>query len=74
MNAGYFEEASAWRDWLLRAAAGSPDQVQIMYGIRGERELREWEVDWLCGYEGSRPVRIGNAAVGAAPAWTFTAR
>ena len=62
MNAGYFEEASAWRDWLLRAAAGSPEQVQIMYGIRGERELREWQVDWLCGYEGSKPVRIGNAA------------
>ena len=62
MNAGYFEEASAWRDWLLRAAAGSPDQVQIMYGIRGERRLMEWEVDWLCGYEGSTPVRIGNAA------------
>ncbi len=62
MNAGYFEEASAWRDWLLRAAAGSPNQVQIMYGIRGERELMEWEVGWLCGYEGSKPVRIGNAA------------
>jgi GH15 family glucan-1,4-alpha-glucosidase len=62
MNAGYFEEALAWRDWLLRAVAGSPDQVQIMYGIRGERQLREWEVDWLCGYEGSKPVRVGNAA------------
>jgi GH15 family glucan-1,4-alpha-glucosidase len=62
MNAGYFEEARAWRDWLLRAAAGSPDQVQIMYGIRGERHLREWEVDWLDGYEGSKPVRVGNAA------------
>jgi len=63
MNAGYFEEARAWRDWLLRAAAGSPDQVQIMYGIRGERHLREeWKVDWLCGYQGSKPVRIGNAA------------
>jgi GH15 family glucan-1,4-alpha-glucosidase len=45
MNAGYFEEACAWRDWLLRAAAGSPDQVQIMYGIRGERQLVEWEID-----------------------------
>ncbi len=44
MNAGYFEEARAWRDWLLRAVAGSPDQVQIMYGIRGERNLLEWEV------------------------------
>jgi GH15 family glucan-1,4-alpha-glucosidase len=62
MNAGFFEEASAWRDWLLRAAAGSPDQVQIMYGIRGERQLLEWEADWLKGYEDSRPVRIGNAA------------
>ena len=62
MNAGYFEEARAWRDWLLRAAAGSPDQMQIMYGIRGERHLMEWEVDWLGGYENSRPVRIGNAA------------
>jgi len=62
MNAGYFEEAGAWRDWLLRAAAGSPDQAQIMYGVRGERQLLEWEADWLCGYEGSRPVRIGNGA------------
>jgi GH15 family glucan-1,4-alpha-glucosidase len=62
MNAGYFEEAIAWRDWLLRASAGSPDQAQIMYGIRGERQLMEWEADWLCGYEGSKPVRIGNAA------------
>jgi GH15 family glucan-1,4-alpha-glucosidase len=64
MNAGYFEEARAWRDWLLRAVAGSADQVQIMYGIRGERNLMEWEVDWLRGYEGSKPVRIGNAASG----------
>jgi GH15 family glucan-1,4-alpha-glucosidase len=62
MNAGYFEEAQAWHDWLLRAVAGSPDQVQIMYGIRGERNLMEWEVPWLGGYEGSRPVRVGNAA------------
>jgi GH15 family glucan-1,4-alpha-glucosidase len=62
MNAGHFEEARAWRDWLLRAAAGSPDQVQIMYGIRGERHLKEWEVDWLRGYQGAKPVRIGNAA------------
>ena len=62
MNAGYFEEARAWRDWLLRAVAGSPDQVQIMYGIRGERNLLEWEVPWLDGYAGSKPVRIGNAA------------
>jgi GH15 family glucan-1,4-alpha-glucosidase len=62
MNAGYFEEAQAWHDWLLRAVAGSPDQVQIMYGIHGERNLMEWEVPWLCGYENSKPVRVGNAA------------
>ncbi len=62
MNAGYFEEAQAWHDWLLRAIAGSPDQVQIMYGIHGERNLREWEIPWLCGYENSKPVRVGNAA------------
>src|SRR5215469_12607222 len=62
MNAGYFEEAGAWRDWLLRAVAGSPDQVQIMYGIRGERNLMEWEVPWLSGYADSKPVRVGNAA------------
>jgi GH15 family glucan-1,4-alpha-glucosidase len=61
-NGGYFEEALAWQDWLLRALAGSPDQVQIMYGIKGERQLVEWEVGWLPGYEGSQPVRIGNAA------------
>jgi GH15 family glucan-1,4-alpha-glucosidase len=61
-NAGYIEEAEAWQDWLLRALAGSPDQVQIMYGLRGERQLMEWEVDWLPGYENSKPVRIGNAA------------
>ena len=62
MDAGYYDEARAWRDWLLRAAAGSPDQVQIMYGLGGERRLLEWDVPWLPGYEGSRPVRIGNAA------------
>ena len=64
MNSGYFDEAKAWRDWLLRAVAGAPDQVQIMYGIGGERRLTEWEVPWLCGYQGARPVRIGNAAAG----------
>ena len=53
MNAGYYEEAQAWRDWLLRAVAGSPEQVQIMYGIAGERRLTEWEMPWLPGYEGS---------------------
>jgi GH15 family glucan-1,4-alpha-glucosidase len=62
MSAGYREEASAWRDWLLRAALGSPDQIQIMYGLAGERQLNEWEVPWLPGYFGSGPVRIGNAA------------
>jgi GH15 family glucan-1,4-alpha-glucosidase len=62
MNSGYYQEAQAWRDWLLRAAAGSPDQVQIMYGVRGQRHLLEWEVGWLPGYEGSKPVRVGNAA------------
>jgi GH15 family glucan-1,4-alpha-glucosidase len=62
VRAGYFEEATAWQDWLLRAVAGSPDQVQIMYGLKGERELIEWEVPWLEGYEQSRPVRVGNAA------------
>ena len=61
-HAGYFDEAVAWQDWLLRALAGSPDQVQIMYGLRGDRQLLEWEVDWLPGYESSSPVRIGNAA------------
>jgi GH15 family glucan-1,4-alpha-glucosidase len=61
-TAGYHEEADAWQEWLLRAVAGSPDQVQIMYGLKGERSLVEWEADWLCGYENSRPVRIGNAA------------
>jgi GH15 family glucan-1,4-alpha-glucosidase len=61
-NGGYFEEAAAWQDWLLRALGGSPDQVQIMYGLSGERQLQEWTVDWLPGYEGSAPVRIGNAA------------
>jgi GH15 family glucan-1,4-alpha-glucosidase len=62
MNGGYFEEAEAWRDWLLRAAAGNPDQMQIMYGVAGERRLLEWSVDWLAGYENSQPVRVGNAA------------
>ena len=64
MNAGYYEEAGAWRDWLLRAVAGVPSQAQIMYSITGERRLTEWEVDWLPGYEGARPVRIGNGAHG----------
>jgi GH15 family glucan-1,4-alpha-glucosidase len=62
MNAGYFDEARAWRDWLMRAAAGAPAQTQIMYGLAGERRLMEHELPWLSGYENSRPVRIGNAA------------
>jgi GH15 family glucan-1,4-alpha-glucosidase len=62
MNAGIYDEAAAWRDWLQRAVAGSPDEMQIMYGLTGERRLTEWTVDWLPGYAGSRPVRIGNAA------------
>jgi GH15 family glucan-1,4-alpha-glucosidase len=61
-NGGYYKEAASWQDWLLRALAGSPDQIQIMYGIKGERQLAEWEIDWLPGYENSRPVRVGNAA------------
>ena len=62
VRAGYEDEARAWRDWLLRAIAGRPGEVQIMYGIAGERRLTELELEWLDGYEGSRPVRIGNAA------------
>jgi len=62
ISAGYVDEAAAWRDWLLRAAAGDPAELQIMYGPAGERRLSEMELDWLPGYEGSRPVRIGNAA------------
>ena len=61
-NGGYFSEAEAWQNWLLRALAGSPDQVQIMYGLKGERLLMEYAIDWLAGYEQSTPVRIGNAA------------
>jgi GH15 family glucan-1,4-alpha-glucosidase len=64
LNAGFQDEALAWRDWLLRAAAGDPAALQIMYGVGGERRLTEIELDWLPGYEGSRPVRMGNAASG----------
>ena len=60
--AGYTDEAVRWRTWLLRAIAGSPDQMQSLYGIRGERRLQEWTAGWLAGYEHSQPVRIGNAA------------
>lgn len=62
MNTGYYDEARSWREWLLRAVAGSPRQMQIMYGIAGERRLYEFELPWLNGYENSTPVRIGNAA------------
>ena len=62
MHLGYFEEAGAFRDWLLRAVAGDPAQMQIMYGVSGERRLTEWEAPWLGGFRESRPVRIGNAA------------
>jgi GH15 family glucan-1,4-alpha-glucosidase len=63
LRTGYTEEASQWREWLGRAIAGDPGDVQIMYGVAGERRLEEWEADWLPGYENSAPVRIGNAAV-----------
>jgi GH15 family glucan-1,4-alpha-glucosidase len=62
LRAGYLEEATSWREWLLRAIAGSPAQMQTIYGVRGERRLIEYEIPWLSGYENSRPVRIGNAA------------
>jgi GH15 family glucan-1,4-alpha-glucosidase len=62
MHLGYYEEARAWRDWLIRAIAGSPEQVQIVYGVGGERWLPEMTIPWLAGYENSAPVRIGNAA------------
>ncbi len=64
LNAGYRDEAKAWREWLLRAVAGSPSELNIVYGIRGERRLPEFELPWLPGYAGSVPVRIGNAAYG----------
>jgi GH15 family glucan-1,4-alpha-glucosidase len=64
MSAGFHQEAAAWRAWLRRAVAGDPAQVQIMYGLAGERRLDEWILPWLPGYEGSNPVRIGNAAAG----------
>jgi GH15 family glucan-1,4-alpha-glucosidase len=62
LRAGYIDEARSWRDWLLRAIAGSPEDVQIMYGVAGERRLTELQLPWLSGYEGSQPVRIGNGA------------
>jgi GH15 family glucan-1,4-alpha-glucosidase len=62
LDAGYETEAEAWREWLLRALAGRPEQMQLMYGVEGERRLNEYELDWLPGYANSRPVRVGNAA------------
>ncbi|WP_207004321.1 glycoside hydrolase family 15 protein [Trinickia mobilis] len=64
MRGGYYDEARAWRAWLGRVMAGAPSQVQIMYGLAGERRLPESEIDWLPGYQGAKPVRIGNNAVG----------
>ena len=64
LHAGHVEEAAAWGNWLDRTIAGSADDIQIMYGVAGERRLPEWEVEWLAGYENSRPVRVGNAAAG----------
>ncbi|HEY5335380.1 MAG TPA: glycoside hydrolase family 15 protein, partial [Mycobacteriales bacterium] len=63
LASGYTDEAAAWREWLLRAIAGDPAELQIMYGVAGERDLAERSLDWLTGYEGSTPVRIGNGAV-----------
>jgi GH15 family glucan-1,4-alpha-glucosidase len=62
LGTGYVEEAAAWREWLVRAVAGDPAKLQIMYGLDGSRRLPEQELPWLSGYEGSRPVRVGNAA------------
>jgi GH15 family glucan-1,4-alpha-glucosidase len=62
MRVGYYDEAKSWREWLLRAIAGSAAQMQIMYGVHGERQLDEREIPWLSGYENSKPVRVGNAA------------
>jgi GH15 family glucan-1,4-alpha-glucosidase len=62
IHAGYRREAQRWKNWLGHAAAGDPNQLQIMYGVAGEKLLREWEVPWLAGYKGSRPVRVGNQA------------
>lgn len=62
LNAGYFDEANNWQNWLMRVIAGAPSQMQTMYGVAGERRLDEWLIDWLPGYEGTKPVRVGNAA------------
>jgi GH15 family glucan-1,4-alpha-glucosidase len=64
VNSGFDNEAKEWRSWLRRAVAGDPAKVQIMYGLRGERRLDEWEIPWLAGYERAKPVRVGNQAAG----------
>ncbi len=64
MGVGFHDEARSWHRWLMRAVAGAPDDLQIMYGVAGERRLNEYEIPWLPGYEGAKPVRVGNAAVG----------
>jgi GH15 family glucan-1,4-alpha-glucosidase len=64
LRGSFVEEAAQWRTWLLRTVAGSPQDLQIMYGVAGERRLQEWQADWLPGYENSVPVRVGNAAAG----------
>lgn len=63
LKAGFRDEARAWRDWLLRAVAAMPSQIQPIYGIAGEHRLNEWEIPWLSGFGGSKPVRVGNAAI-----------
>ena len=68
LSAGYRDEALAWREWLLRAVAGDPAEVQIMYGVAGERRIEERVIPWLPGFAGSRPVRVGNAASHQLPA------
>src|SRR5204862_3742109 len=62
LHAEHIDEALDWRSWLLRAVAGDPADIQIMYGVAGERRLTEYELPWLAGFEGSAPVRVGNAA------------
>jgi GH15 family glucan-1,4-alpha-glucosidase len=68
MNTGYFDEARAWRAWLVRAAAGRPEELQIMYSLAGERRLPEYELPWLDGFAKSGPVRVGNAGLSSTAA------
>jgi Glucoamylase and related glycosyl hydrolases len=72
MNLGYFDEAQAWREWLLRSVAGNPEQMQIMYGLAGERDLQEYTLPWLAGYEHSQPVRVAMPLPSRC-SWTSTA-